>query len=318
MGGSQRFCTACSRELKQGARFCTACGHVTPAGGEQAPGVDPDELTPPEAERPHTPTVLAARESAYPPEPPTTTGIHPDTRLDDPGSGARSSWPPSPPSAGASPGEAPQRRYRWPLALAVAALLIAGGAVAVVLILHPFSHASPVAAGDRGAGSGGKKSPASPGNRSSQPAEQQAAKGLAVLLAQSVTDRSSIVSAVSGVSQCRPNLGQDAQTFAQAAASRQRLLTRLASVPERSALPGQMLSALASAWQASIQADHDYGQWAQDEAANGCSPNDQSDPHYQAAIGPDDRATTDKKTFTSLWNPIATKYGLVSYQWNQL
>jgi len=30
------------------------------------------------------------------------------------------------------------------------------------------------------------------------------------------------------------------------------------------------------------------------------------------------QATTDKKTFVSLWNPIATHDGLSTYQWNQL
>ena len=132
-------------------------------------------------------------------------------------------------------------------------------------------------------------------------------------------DRSSIVAAVNDVSQCGPNLHQDPQTFQSAATSRQALLTRLASLPGRSALPAPMLAALTSAWQNSIKADQDFAQWAQDEISNGCtSSNQSSDPHAQAAAGPDAQATTGKQTFVRQWNTIATHYGLPAYRWNQL
>ena len=55
------------------------------------------------------------------------------------------------------------------------------------------------------------------------------------------------MNAVSSVSQCEPTLSQDPQVFAGAAASRQRLLSQLASLPGRSALSGQMLQALTGA-----------------------------------------------------------------------
>jgi hypothetical protein len=151
-----------------------------------------------------------------------------------------------------------------------------------------------------------------------QPAQEQAAQGLAGLLAQSVTDRSSIVSAVSDVGQCGPNLHQDPQIFQAAVASRQNLLSRLASLPDRSALPAPMLAALTSAWQNSIKADQYYAQCAQDEMSNGCTSNNTSDPNAQAAAGPDNQATAGKQTFVSGWNPIAAHYGLPTYQWNQL
>jgi hypothetical protein len=35
-------------------------------------------------------------------------------------------------------------------------------------------------------------------------------------------------------------------------------------------------------------------------------------------VGPDNQATIDKKAFVSAWNPVATRYGLSTYQWNQL
>ena len=186
--------------------------------------------------------------------------------------------------------------------------------------MHPLQRepapgpASPVPPG--GTASSSASAPAS--SPAAQPAQQQAAQSLAGLLAQSVTDRSSIVAAVSDVSQCGPNLHQDPRTFQAAVASRQNLLSRLASLPDRSALPASMLAALTSAWQNSIKADQYYAQWAQDEMSSGCTSNSTSDPNAQAAAGPDTQATTGKKTFVSGWNPIATHYGLPTYQWNQL
>jgi hypothetical protein len=158
----------------------------------------------------------------------------------------------------------------------------------------------------------------SPATPESLPSQERAAEGLSALLAQSATDRSSIENAVSDVNQCGSNLGHDMQIFQNAAASRQDLLSKLANLPGQSALPTQLLQDLANAWQASARADQDFAQWAQDEVPQGCAPNDQSDPNYQAATGPDNQATITKKAAASLWNPIATQYGLPTYQWGQL
>jgi hypothetical protein len=211
----------------------------------------------------------------------------------------------APPGA---PGPRPNRPRRLPaVLLGVATFLAAGGITAAVMLIgHPLHRGTPPAP------VGPVSSPAD------QSAQEQAARGLAGLLAQSVTDRSSIVAAVTDVSQCGPNLHQDPQTFQAAVASRQNLLGRLASMPDRSALPADMLAALTSAWQNSVKADQYYAQWAQDEISTGCSSGNTSDPNAQAAAGPDAQATTGKKTFVGLWNPIAAHYGLSTYQWNQL
>ena len=113
-------------------------------------------------------------------------------------------------------------------------------------------------------------------------------------------------------------LPQDPQVFQDAARSRQNLLSQLAALPGRSALPGQMRRALTGAWQASVDADRDYAQWARDELSHGCTVNDHADPSYQAATGPDNRATAGKKAFAPLWDSLAARYGLPAYQWNQL
>ena len=148
--------------------------------------------------------------------------------------------------------------------------------------------------------------------------QQQAAQALAALLTQSVIDRSDINAASNDVSSCGPNLYQDAQTFDDAANSRQSLLSSLPTLTDISTLPPQLLQALTSAWQASEQVDEDYANWASDEYSGVCTQNDTSDPNYQDAVAPNQEATLYKQTFSNLWNPIATKYGLSTYQWDEL
>ncbi len=226
-----------------------------------------------------------------------------------------------------SPRPAGPPRSRRTLALVLTVLLAAGVAAGVAVYVLGSSHstASSAAASQTGtatqaAGPSPASPPASSGPASSPAAvsEQQAATDLAGLLAQSVQDRSAIVAAAADVSDCGPTLSQDPQTFQNAAASRQQLLSQLADLPGSSTLPAVLLQDLTGAWQASEAADQDLGSWAQDEVSEGCTQNDQADPNYQAATTPDNQATADKKAFVSQWNPIATQYGLTTYQWNQL
>jgi hypothetical protein len=305
---------------------------------EQAPARGPEVM----AIRP----VPARAEPVTLTSPATMTGWASEKSSDSVGSGPPRGWPDaSPTPGGAMPGHGSttprqdrRHRSRWPFVVGAVALLAAGGAAAV-FIVQPFQHSkaaastsitSPPAQGQRlsasatATPSSPSSAPATPSSLSSATATpslqsaQEAAAGLAGLLAQSVTDRSSTVNAVNSVSQCGPTLSQDRQVLEGAAASRQRLLSQLASLPGRSALPGQMLQALTGAWLASATADRDFAQWAQDELSQGCTQNDQADPNFQAAAAPDAHATTDKKAFVSLWNPIAAQYGLTSYLWNQL
>ena len=219
------------------------------------------------------------------------------------------------------PGPSPDRPRRLRgLLIGLATFLAAGGITAAVMLI-----ANPLQRGAAPPPRGTASAPSSPAAQQSSLAAQEvaaqkaAAQALAGLLAQSVADRSSIVAAVNDVSRCGPNLHQDPQTFQSAVTSRQALLTRLASLSGRSALPAPMLAALTSAWQNSIKADQDFAQWARDEISTGCTPNNQAaDPHAQAAAGPDAQATTGKQTFVGQWNPIATRYGLPTYRWNQL
>lgn len=231
------------------------------------------------------------------------------------------------PAAGPPPPGPGRRSTRWPLLAVIVVVLALGGAAAVMLHAHFSSSSHPLASQTKLAG-GTSASPAtdnssSPADDSSQPtdqssgsAEQVAAQALSGLLTQSTSDRSSVQDAVADVGQCG-DLTQDQQVFQSAVSSRRQLLTELAALPDASALPEPMTQALAGAWQASIQADQDFAAWAQDESSNGCGDS-ASDSNHQAATGPDDQATADKTAFVNLWDPIATQYGLQTYQEDQV
>ena len=194
------------------------------------------------------------------------------------------------------------------------ALVAAVIVVPALLIAHSF-HA--ITGGSTTAAQPTAKQPTR-GGTTVAPSQRSAAAGLAALLAQTATDRSSIVSAVGAVEQCTAALGQAPQVFQNAAASRQRLLQQLAGLPGRSALPAPMLQELTGAWQASAAVDTDLGRWAQDEATRGCKRNDHADANFRASSAPDSQATNDKTAFVTMWNAIAARYGLTPYRTSQL
>jgi hypothetical protein len=96
------------------------------------------------------------------------------------------------------------------------------------------------------------------------------------------------------------------------------VLSQLGALPDANALPAQMIQDLDNAWRSSYQADQAFAGWASDENSNGCTANDTADANYQDATGPDKQATADKQAFVAMWNPIASQYGLTTYQWNRL
>jgi hypothetical protein len=151
---------------------------------------------------------------------------------------------------------------------------------------------------------------------SAAPTERSAATALAALLAQSVTDRDTIVSAVGAVNHCTSAVSQAPAQFQEGATSRQKLLKQLASLPGRSELSAGMLRELTTAWQASATVDTDLSKWARDEVSTSC--HDHNDANLAASDGPDVQATDAKSAFVSTWNSIAARYGLTRYSTSQL
>jgi hypothetical protein len=147
--------------------------------------------------------------------------------------------------------------------------------------------------------------------------QQQAASHLAAFLTQSGSDRGDVDDAVVNTQDCKV-LTADQQVFSRAAANRQNLLAKLGALQGRSTLNQTMIADLTGAWQASAQADSDLAKWAADEGGHCSRGKTGNDPNLKASYGPDGQATTDKQAFTKIWNPLALKYGLRTFQWAQI
>jgi nitrogen fixation protein FixH len=206
-----------------------------------------------------------------------------------------------------------QRRSLTPMLIGGAAVVVI--ALAVILLTNKHSGGNSATGSATTSAAPSSKTPA----RTTSTAQQQAATALSGLLAQSVTDRGDVIDAVVNVRDCGSKLAHDQAVFTKAASNRQRLLTQLANMSGRSALSAAMLQDLAGAWQASAQADSDLAKWASDELTNGCRKKTvNSDGNLSASYGPDSQATQDKQAFAGLWDSVASKYGLKTYQESQL
>ena len=191
--------------------------------------------------------------------------------------------------------------------------LAVGGGLAVIVVaalvlsMHGGSSANNAGSGPPGG------TPTASASATSALTQQQAATALSGLLAQSGKDHADVNAAVSNVEACGKGLAHDAQVFTTAAGNRRTLLTKLAQLPGRSALPPAMISDLTTAWQASATVDADLAKWATG-AAGHCRKGNLNDPNYTATIPFDSKATNGKIAFVRLWNPLAKKDGLPSYQ----
>jgi hypothetical protein len=199
------------------------------------------------------------------------------------------------------------------------ALLIAGGAAVVVILIASFFLISNNSGSTNNTAGASSTASAKAGTGTNPAATQKhAATVLAGLLAQSVSDRAAVIDAVVNVERCGSKLAHDHAVFTRAAANRDRLLGDLSSMAGRSALPAAMLQDLTGAWQSSAAADTDMAEWTSSEEAGCNAKTVKSNADLSASYTPDGQATTDKQAFASLWNPIASKYGLTTYQPDQL
>ena len=206
-------------------------------------------------------------------------------------------------------GKLPFKRPLIPVAVA------AGIAVVVIAALTLSSHGGSTGAAGSGATAGGTPT-ASTSTGTTALTQRQAATSLAGLLSQSGTDHADVNAAVGNVEGCK-GLTADAQTFNKAATNRRTLLTKLAQLPGRSALPAAMISNLTNGWQASATVDADLAQWATSEAGH-CKKDDTKNPNYAASLPFDSKATNGKTAFVGQWNSLARKYGLSVYQPSQI
>jgi len=298
-------------------------------GPNGTPGVVPDPVYPPTQRAAPPPPSLSGARQEGPTLSPSDFQGHP--------TGGERQWPPPQPEpwrgglvAGPEPPRAArsQRRGggRRGLLIGVAALvvLIAVGAVAFLA-----GKAKP--SGSANAGNEAGVSPSvttaapspSPSASSSpvstaptQPAGSAAMATLASYLRQSAAVRPTVQAAINNVQNCSESPATAEDTIQQAISTRQNILQGLQTLSV-SGLPNgtQLVSALTTAMQNSLNADTDYHAWMGDLVSSGntCGSNPNQDSNYVNGNAASSSATTSKNAFLSLWNPMAPTYGQPTY-----
>ena len=104
----------------------------------------------------------------------------------------------------------------------------------------------------------------------------------------------------------------------QAISERQVAINRAGRLPTATIPDGQpLLRDLLRALRQSSTADRSFIGWMQDIADSGSCPiSTATDSSYQAGYRASKRATTAKKQFVKMWNPLARKFGQPIYTSN--
>ncbi|WSA82633.1 serine/threonine protein kinase [Streptomyces sp. NBC_01799] len=156
--------------------------------------------------------------------------------------------------------------------------------------------------------------PASTSASPSHPTAAGQAKSLDLLLDRSAESRQKVVSAVSAVEACSsPDSVSAARAALRDAADERSTLIGELDALDLSQIPGsaQATEQLRAAWQHSADADAAYASWAGRMANGVCAPG--SAPHdknWTAGLHASSQATSAKKAFARMWNPIVEQYGL--------
>jgi hypothetical protein len=251
--------------------------------------------------------------------PPTTAVVRPDPPVTATprAVGARPTGRPTPPTPPGDAGTPGGRRHGRGLLIAIVLIAVAVIAVAVALVATSSSPSSDAPATVPAVAPSTTVPPTTSTSTTLSPQALSQGQALTALLSQSSGSRSQVGSATAAIAACGDLAGAQS-TLAAAEASRQTLVSQLGQL-DLSALPhsSALTTALTDAWQSSASSDGAYAQWAADEQAKTCVPNDTMDPSYQSALADDGHASTAKAQFTSLWNPTATALGLQQWQPNQ-
>jgi hypothetical protein len=215
----------------------------------------------------------------------------------------------------------PRRRgtgRRGVLIAAVAVVVLA--AVGVVAFLA--GKAKPTTAASAGNVAGASSSVTSPAPRTSvssspsQPPGTAAMATLASYLRQSAAVRPTVQAAIDKVQNCSESPSNAQATVQQAITTRQGILQGLHTLSV-SGLPNgtQLVGALTTAMQNSLNADTDYHAWMADLVSSGntCGSNSNQDSNYVNGVTASGDATISKNAFLRLWNPMAPTYGQQTY-----
>jgi eukaryotic-like serine/threonine-protein kinase len=159
-------------------------------------------------------------------------------------------------------------------------------------------------------------SPSPVSSAPTQPAGSAAMATLASYLRQSATVRPTVQAAITNVQNCSESPATAEDTLQQAISTRQNILQGLPTLSVAGLPNGtQLVSALTTAMQNSLNADTDYHAWMADlvSSGNNCGSNPNQDSNYVNGNAASSAATTSKNAFVSLWNPMAPTYGQPTY-----
>ncbi|WP_406030826.1 hypothetical protein OG801_20065 [Nocardioides sp. NBC_00163] len=144
------------------------------------------------------------------------------------------------------------------------------------------------------------------------------AKKIDDLIKTSAKDKAAIGAAQADLEACE-NIDEAIQTFQDAAASREKLATKVAKI-DTAVLPGsrKLVKNLESAWMTSQNADLAFAAWGEKRKVN-------ADGECVGGKGKLEKATTlslashdPKKAAAKAWGPIAEEYGLEPVEWKKL
>ena len=234
---------------------------------------------------------------------------------------------PPPPQRFATPpprGRPPRRGWAVALAAAVVLIITAAGAFAAWRYLgHPSSAPSPGTTQSPSSPGPSTPGPSTPGPSTPGPSTpgQSAADVMSILggyLARSASVRPTIQPAIDGVRSCAQDPASGQAVLKQAINTRQDILNGLRTLSPAGLPNGaQLINSLIDAMQNSVTADQDYQDWMADIAsgASACGSNPSQNSHYAAGNTADAEATSAKKAFIQVWNPMAPSYGQKTYSY---
>jgi hypothetical protein len=298
MTNAEDYSVGCGHSVPAGARFCPECGR-------------PVKAAEPASQLPQWPWAPSAEE----PFPPEVAHEARDT-------GGLQRMPAPRPS---------RRRPVLPMILGGVGVVAIAVVAVVLLSRHPGNasaeSASPTSTTHAAAATtpAARPSAAPSAARGPDLAELlatprgKAATALAALLGQAARQVGPMSGVMADVRDCGSKLQADRLTFAQAAGDREQLLSRLARMKDRSALPAAMLADLTDAWRAEVLEYTDLAHWANDAVNDGCDKASiASDANLIDSAGPKSQSKQDATSFVRSWDPLAGEYRLTIYPYYQI
>ena len=234
----------------------------------------------------------------------------PEPRRGGPVPGPEPRWPAGPQRRGTS---------RRGVLIAVAAVVVLAAVGAVAFLAGKGKPTTATNAGNVAGVSPSVTSPAVSPSASSSPSQPPGAAAMATLasyLSQSAAVRPTVQNAINAVQACSESPSDAETTIGQAITTRQNILQGLQTLSVGTLPNGaQLVSALRTAMQNSLNADNDYHAWMADliSSGNTCGSNPNQDSNYVNGGTASSDATTSKNAFLSLWNPMAPTYGQQTY-----